>query len=251
MTFIFSESFSGIRNHLLESEDHECPHCHETDVSPDKLIANKHLRSAVRNFTNDTGYTKIPKRPVVNQQKRSPPPPPPPRIQPVPEKPQSIPTYQRSIPTYQMKNNTHYDSFVHNSQRPYFKSQPTSLSPRKPMAANDITVTKIEPPRLHKPLPTVDLSKRYVPFHFWQSSSFSLLIIGKIILLIYYKFKFVKCFLLCLNNSVIGYIIIIRHVPIFAIFVSVLHDEITYRWIQIYMYKWLYKTNCLACEQSL
>ncbi|XP_075580792.1 E3 ubiquitin-protein ligase RBBP6-like [Pelecanus crispus] len=33
-----------IRTALLESEEHTCPTCHQTDVSPDSLIANKFLR---------------------------------------------------------------------------------------------------------------------------------------------------------------------------------------------------------------
>ncbi|XP_075616703.1 E3 ubiquitin-protein ligase RBBP6-like, partial [Balearica regulorum gibbericeps] len=47
-----------IRTALLESEEHTCPTCHQTDVSPDALIANKSLRKAVTNFKNGTGYTK-------------------------------------------------------------------------------------------------------------------------------------------------------------------------------------------------
>lgn len=30
-----------IRSVLLESEDHECPDCHEKDISPDTLIPNR------------------------------------------------------------------------------------------------------------------------------------------------------------------------------------------------------------------
>ncbi|XP_075577828.1 LOW QUALITY PROTEIN: E3 ubiquitin-protein ligase RBBP6-like [Pelecanus crispus] len=33
-----------IRTALLESEEHTCPTCHQTDISPDSLIANKFLR---------------------------------------------------------------------------------------------------------------------------------------------------------------------------------------------------------------
>lgn len=63
-----------IRTALLESEDHTCPTCHQHDVSPDALIANKFLRQAVINFTNGTGaYAKR----LPNQL-----PPPPPRIPP-------------------------------------------------------------------------------------------------------------------------------------------------------------------------
>lgn len=37
-------SCSGIRTALLDSEDHVCPTCGQSDVSPDTLIANKFLR---------------------------------------------------------------------------------------------------------------------------------------------------------------------------------------------------------------
>ncbi|KAF1661908.1 E3 ubiquitin-protein ligase RBBP6, partial [Aptenodytes patagonicus] len=33
-----------IRTALLESEEHTCPTCHQTEVSPDALVANKFLR---------------------------------------------------------------------------------------------------------------------------------------------------------------------------------------------------------------
>ncbi|KAL8174950.1 UNVERIFIED_CONTAM: hypothetical protein K2H54_006948 [Gekko kuhli] len=53
-----------IRTALLESEEHTCPTCHQTDVSPDALIANKFLRQAVNNFKNETGYTKRLRKPA-------------------------------------------------------------------------------------------------------------------------------------------------------------------------------------------
>ncbi|XP_050498299.1 E3 ubiquitin-protein ligase RBBP6 isoform X2 [Diabrotica virgifera virgifera] len=49
-----------IRGVLLESEDHECPDCHEKEISPDTLIPNRFLRTSVANFKNETGYVKIP-----------------------------------------------------------------------------------------------------------------------------------------------------------------------------------------------
>ena len=48
----------GIRARLLDSEDHECPLCHNKDVSPDTLLPNRFLRTSVTNFRNKTGYTK-------------------------------------------------------------------------------------------------------------------------------------------------------------------------------------------------
>lgn len=47
-----------IRTTLLDSDEHVCPTCGQSDVSPDALIANKFLRQAVNNFKKDTGYTK-------------------------------------------------------------------------------------------------------------------------------------------------------------------------------------------------
>ena len=47
----------GVRSVLLDTDDHTCPGCHESDQSPASLIANKFLRTAVRNFLNETGYT--------------------------------------------------------------------------------------------------------------------------------------------------------------------------------------------------
>lgn len=70
-----------IRSCLLESEEHECPDCHEKDISPGTLIPNRcvhalimifvvcsydflllfrYLRNSVLNFKNNTGYTKRP-----------------------------------------------------------------------------------------------------------------------------------------------------------------------------------------------
>lgn len=37
-------SRSGIRTALLDSEQHTCPTCKQSNVSPDTLIANKFLR---------------------------------------------------------------------------------------------------------------------------------------------------------------------------------------------------------------
>ncbi|XP_075581228.1 E3 ubiquitin-protein ligase RBBP6-like [Pelecanus crispus] len=65
-----------IRTALLESEEHTCPTCHQTDISPDSLIANKFLRQAVNNFKNGTGYTKRLHTQIRQQQQQPPPPPP-------------------------------------------------------------------------------------------------------------------------------------------------------------------------------
>ncbi|XP_046366707.2 E3 ubiquitin-protein ligase RBBP6-like [Haliotis rufescens] len=48
-----------IRNGLLETDDHECPVCHETDVSPSQLIPNKFHRDAVSRFVNDSSHNQV------------------------------------------------------------------------------------------------------------------------------------------------------------------------------------------------
>ncbi|XP_059690764.1 LOW QUALITY PROTEIN: E3 ubiquitin-protein ligase RBBP6-like [Gavia stellata] len=67
-----------IRTVLLDSEEHTCPMCHQTDVSPDSLIANQFLRKAVNNFKNGTGYTKRLRQQIQQPQQQQPPQPPPP-----------------------------------------------------------------------------------------------------------------------------------------------------------------------------
>lgn len=60
--FFVGNSFCDecVRSVLLESEDHECPDCHEKDISPATLIPNRFLRKSVANFKNTTGYEKKP-----------------------------------------------------------------------------------------------------------------------------------------------------------------------------------------------
>lgn len=54
-------SLTGVRAQLMASADRMCPMegCGETGMSPDSLIPNKFLRTAVTNFLNETGYTKM------------------------------------------------------------------------------------------------------------------------------------------------------------------------------------------------
>lgn len=104
--------FPGIRTALLDSEEHICSSCNQSDVSPDNLIANKFLRQvichklmysydlffrrdfykhfgnvillsvlqAVNNFKNETGYTKHGRKQV---QQAVPPPPRPQLVRPL------------------------------------------------------------------------------------------------------------------------------------------------------------------------
>ncbi|XP_056204954.1 E3 ubiquitin-protein ligase RBBP6-like [Falco biarmicus] len=64
-----------IRTALLESEEHTCPACHQTGVSPDALVANNFLRQAVNNFHNGTGYTTGLHKEIQQQQRQPPSPP--------------------------------------------------------------------------------------------------------------------------------------------------------------------------------
>lgn len=41
---------------MLESDNHECPSCHEINVSPNDLIPNRFLRISVGKFKNESGY---------------------------------------------------------------------------------------------------------------------------------------------------------------------------------------------------
>ncbi|CAB0044037.1 unnamed protein product [Trichogramma brassicae] len=43
-----------ISTYLVESEDQQCPHCKEKDVSPEQCWPNRYLRKAVSRFNNET-----------------------------------------------------------------------------------------------------------------------------------------------------------------------------------------------------
>ncbi|XP_040918545.1 E3 ubiquitin-protein ligase RBBP6 isoform X2 [Toxotes jaculatrix] len=83
-----------IRTTLLDSEEHVCPTCSQSNVSPDTLIANKFLRQAVNNFKKERGYTKSLTRRCGMSQSQNPtltpspaPTPPPLTVQSQPQKP--------------------------------------------------------------------------------------------------------------------------------------------------------------------
>ncbi|XP_063760064.1 E3 ubiquitin-protein ligase RBBP6-like isoform X2 [Eleginops maclovinus] len=83
-----------IRSALLDSDDHVCPTCSQSDVSPDNLIANKFLRQAVDNFKKERGFTKNLKKGCSASQSQNPTPnlspaltPPPLSVQIQPQKP--------------------------------------------------------------------------------------------------------------------------------------------------------------------
>ncbi|XP_029364033.1 E3 ubiquitin-protein ligase RBBP6 isoform X2 [Echeneis naucrates] len=61
-----------IRTTLLDSEEHVCPTCSQSNVSPDTLIANKFLRQAVNNFRKERGFTKTLAKPCVISKSQNP-----------------------------------------------------------------------------------------------------------------------------------------------------------------------------------
>lgn len=65
-----------VRTALLESEDNECPDCHEKGSSPGSLIPNRFLRTSVNSFRNETGYSSRPRQqqptPVAVPQRQQP-----------------------------------------------------------------------------------------------------------------------------------------------------------------------------------
>ncbi|KAM9346018.1 uncharacterized protein ABDE67_012625 [Symphorus nematophorus] len=91
-----------IRTALLDSEEHVCPTCNQSDVSPDTLIANKFLRQAVNTFKREQGQAKNLRGRCGTSQSQNPTPTPrpvptlsPPTMQSQPQKPyQSISSQQ-------------------------------------------------------------------------------------------------------------------------------------------------------------
>jgi hypothetical protein len=55
----------------VDSDDQECPGCKEKDTSPNELIPNRFLRTAVNAFKNETGYSKPVKLPEKKSEKDS------------------------------------------------------------------------------------------------------------------------------------------------------------------------------------
>ncbi len=68
--------FTGIRNALLETEEHICPTCGKSEISPDSLIPNRVLRTSISGFHNGTGTivktTHVKAQPVIHAQHNGP-----------------------------------------------------------------------------------------------------------------------------------------------------------------------------------
>lgn len=88
----------GIRDSLLDSDDHVCPLCKETGISPDALIPNKFMRTAVNNFQNETGYTTVKRR--NQQQEEAPVVAPPPKVVPKPAQRPEPERHSSAIPAH-------------------------------------------------------------------------------------------------------------------------------------------------------
>ncbi|XP_029293533.1 E3 ubiquitin-protein ligase RBBP6 isoform X2 [Cottoperca gobio] len=99
-----------IRTALLDSEEHVCPTCSQSDVSPDTLIANKFLRQAVDNFKKERGFAKSLKRGSGASQSQNPTPTPSPAPTPSPL------TVQSQPPKPFLSINRQQDPLRHNSQ---------------------------------------------------------------------------------------------------------------------------------------
>ncbi|KAK3591656.1 hypothetical protein CHS0354_040564 [Potamilus streckersoni] len=65
-----------IRNDLLDTEEHICPTCGESEISPDSLIPNRFLRTSISSFYNETGTmvitTGVKAKPVIHAQHNGP-----------------------------------------------------------------------------------------------------------------------------------------------------------------------------------
>ncbi|RVE69283.1 hypothetical protein OJAV_G00076270 [Oryzias javanicus] len=93
-----------IRTSLLDSEDHVCPTCGQSSVSPDSLTANKFLRQAVNNFKKErVGVNSSRKMPAVAQALNSTPIPGPAPLPPTLKKLLQPPQIQQDSPLNHLK----------------------------------------------------------------------------------------------------------------------------------------------------
>ncbi|XP_042361431.1 E3 ubiquitin-protein ligase RBBP6-like isoform X2 [Plectropomus leopardus] len=117
-----------IRTTLLDSEEHVCPTCSQSDVSPDTLIANKFLRQAIDNFKRERGHTKSLKRGCGSSQSQNPTPTP----SPVPTPPPL---------TLQSQNQRHHLSTSSQQDPLLYLSQAADTPPLSQVCGALLTVT--------------------------------------------------------------------------------------------------------------
>ncbi|XP_033999755.1 E3 ubiquitin-protein ligase RBBP6-like isoform X2 [Trematomus bernacchii] len=130
-----------IRSALLDSEDHVCPTCSQSDVSPDNLIANKFLRQAVDTFKKERGFTKSLKKGCSASQSQNPTPtlspaltPPPLTVQIQPQKPLLL-------------NHRQQDPLRQHSQAA--DTPPSSQVPTSPVSTPNTPSTSCQPVQSH------------------------------------------------------------------------------------------------------
>ncbi|XP_042248692.1 E3 ubiquitin-protein ligase RBBP6-like isoform X2 [Thunnus maccoyii] len=132
-----------IRTALLDSEEHVCPTCSQSDVSPDTLIANKFLRQAVNNYKKERGHTKNLRGVSGTSQSLNPTPIPSPVPTPPPIATQSQPQKPHQLTHSQQPADTPPLSQV--SEAPPAVTGPTS--------ASSIPSTSLQPVQSHLEIP--------------------------------------------------------------------------------------------------
>ncbi|KAF3846664.1 hypothetical protein F7725_003742 [Dissostichus mawsoni] len=141
-----------IRSALLDSEDHVCPTCSQSDVSPDNLIANKFLRQAVDTFKKERGFTKSLKKGCSASQSQNPTPtlspaltPPPLTVQIQPQKPLLL-------------NHRQQDPLRQHSQAA--DTPPSSQVPTSPVSAPNTPSTSCQPVQSHLETPEKEAEEK-------------------------------------------------------------------------------------------
>ncbi|KAK1877260.1 E3 ubiquitin-protein ligase RBBP6 [Dissostichus eleginoides] len=141
-----------IRSALLDSEDHVCPTCSQSDVSPDNLIANKFLRQAVDTFKKERGFTKSLKKGCSASQSQNPTPtlspaltPPPLTVQIQPQKPLLL-------------NHRQQDPLRQHSKAA--DTPPSSQVPTSPVSAPNTPSTSCQPVQSHLETPEKEAEEK-------------------------------------------------------------------------------------------
>ncbi|XP_041812681.1 E3 ubiquitin-protein ligase RBBP6 isoform X2 [Chelmon rostratus] len=138
-----------IRTTLLDSEDHVCPTCNQSDVSPDTLIANKFLRQAVNTFKKERGHNKSLRGRCGTSQSQNPTPTP----SPVPTPP-PLTVHSQPHKSYQ-STRSQQDPLLHHAQAAETPPPPPSqvcgapLAAAGPTPASDTPSTSLQPPQSH------------------------------------------------------------------------------------------------------
>ncbi|XP_054463672.1 E3 ubiquitin-protein ligase RBBP6-like [Anoplopoma fimbria] len=148
-----------IRSALLDSEEHVCPTCSQSDVSPDNLIANKFLRQAVDNFKKERGVTKSLSRGCGTSQSQNPtrtpspvPTPPPLSVQSQPPPKPHMPTHRQQDPLLYLSQAADTPPLTQVCEAPPTETGPAS-SPPTPS-------TSLEPEQSHLEKPDKEAEEK-------------------------------------------------------------------------------------------